>query len=188
MSQNNPKGKRVERALANWMKDRGIHSARRSQQYSGNSSFGDSDIVADELPSFHIECKGTKHQKLGRSLLKEWWSQVHKDVKPGKLPVIFHIANGCEPVALVPSSVLTELKIQPHSIRFIEGASVTPMEHVGQCTIFSAYVSASWNTDTFHLSAFPMLTSGYLYIVDGEAFLELMKKYEPKLRVASTAA
>ncbi|HSW70354.1 MAG TPA: hypothetical protein VLH77_00045 [Gammaproteobacteria bacterium] len=96
------KGKRVERVLVNWLKERGILSARRTQQYSGNND-GPSDVIApDELPSFHIECKATASKKLTLSLLKKWYAQLERDCPADKVAVLFHFANGIRPFVMVP--------------------------------------------------------------------------------------
>lgn len=98
----NQKGKRVEREIAAWLRDCGILSARRTQQYNGE---GLSDVVADELPEWHIESKGTKSALLTKSLLISWTIQVKKDCPPSLKPVIFNKANGKAIVAITTPTV-----------------------------------------------------------------------------------
>lgn len=93
------KGSRVELELVHWLKERGVVSARRTQQFSGKE--GTSDVVApDELPSFHIEVKGTAGAKLEKSKLKKWVEQICRDKVSNSLPVIFHKANNHPWVAI----------------------------------------------------------------------------------------
>lgn len=94
------KGSRVELELVHWMKERGVKSARRTQQFSGKE--GTSDVVAPEdLPSFHIEVKGTATSKLEKSKLKKWVEQLYADCPENKLPVLFNKANNKDWIALV---------------------------------------------------------------------------------------
>lgn len=102
------KGKRVERSIVNWLKDRGCPSARRSAQHCGKPALGEgglldnSDIIVpDELPSWHIESKGTTSPKLVISKVRNWFKQVTEDCPANKIPVILHTANAYAPVALM---------------------------------------------------------------------------------------
>jgi Holliday junction resolvase len=53
------KGKAGEREAAEYLRKLGFASARRTQQFNGD---GKSDVVCDELPRVHIECKcGISH-------------------------------------------------------------------------------------------------------------------------------
>lgn len=89
------KGKRVERLIVNWLKERGVASAHRTQQYCGVSEGGMSDIQAPtELPTWHLECKGTKNPTVPECILKEWDAQLARDCPAGKTPVILHKPNG----------------------------------------------------------------------------------------------
>lgn len=191
----NAKGKRVERALAAWLRARGVTSARRSEQYSGHSKFGDSDIVADELPSFHLECKGTALTKVAKALLKKWWKQIWKDALPGKLPVIFHLANRCVPVCLVPKKVLQEMEIYASAERHVVTDSVTVIEHAGPCLVIDNLFSGGTRPKgtSFFLTGIDLAKEGLdstavLYIFDGEVFLEHMKRYDSKVRLDKAAS
>lgn len=183
----NKKGKRVELAIANWMKENGVTSARRSQQFAGNAQFGSADIIANELPTFHIESKGTKERKLGRSVLKAWWNQLQNDCPVNKIPVLFHIANGCPVVGIIPAHVIQMIKLESYGIRALEGASITPIEHVAE----SEYIKLVLHK-TYHSPPVMPFVVGY-QIEEGKIFLflsglmllEAMKKYEASIRVAS---
>ena len=62
-----------------------------------------SDIVApDELPSWHIECKGTKNPELTQSTLGKWLKQIDTDCPSNLVPVIIHSANKYEYIAIIP--------------------------------------------------------------------------------------
>lgn len=118
------KGSRVERMLVIFLKECGIASARRTEQYCGNT--GDaSDVVADELPSYHIECKGTKSQVLNYSKLKAWLAQLKTDCPSGKIPILFWKANGVDWVLLMPDTTSYRgvwIELQPENLlkEFIE--------------------------------------------------------------------
>lgn len=85
MTNSKDKGKRFEREIANYLKERG-YDARRSAQYCGNT--GDAaDVVG--LPGFHIECK---HQE--KMHLYDWMEQAIRDsAKSGDTPIVIHKQN-----------------------------------------------------------------------------------------------
>lgn len=85
MTNSKDKGKRFEREIANYLKERG-YDARRSAQYCGNT--GDAaDVVG--LPGFHIECK---HQE--KMHLYDWMEQAVRDSeKSGDTPIVIHKQN-----------------------------------------------------------------------------------------------
>lgn len=85
MTNSKDKGKRFERDIANYLKERG-YDARRSAQYCGNT--GDAaDVVG--LPGFHIECK---HQE--KMHLYDWMEQAVRDsAKSGDTPIVIHKQN-----------------------------------------------------------------------------------------------
>lgn len=89
------------------MKERGVLSARRTQQFNG---LGESDVIADELSTFHIECKGTKDSVLRRSTLKDWEAQLRKDCPEGKKAVLFWKANNQDWTVLVPMDIVYNTK------------------------------------------------------------------------------
>lgn len=79
------KGAAGERELANRLKELGL-TARRGQQFCGAN--GDSDVVCEELSSYHIECKRVQALNLHQAI-----SQAVKDGKD-KTPVVIHRKNG----------------------------------------------------------------------------------------------
>lgn len=85
MTNSKDKGKRFEREIANYLKERG-YDARRSAQYCGNT--GDAaDVVG--LPGFHIECK---HQE--KMHLYDWMEQAIRDsAKSEDTPIVIHKQN-----------------------------------------------------------------------------------------------
>lgn len=104
----NQKGKRIERDLVAWLKENGIESVRRTKQYNGE---GLSDVVApEELPSFHLESKGTKTSKIPRSVLKKWFKQLEDDCK-GLLPILFQRPNNKDLVCLITPFVAEKLEM-----------------------------------------------------------------------------
>lgn len=89
------KGSCGERNLVNWLKERDIHSARRTQQFNGKD--GLSDVVAPgELPHFHIESKAVKSPILTRSIAKKWAEQMKRDCPDGQHPVLFMKPNNSD--------------------------------------------------------------------------------------------
>lgn len=56
MTNSRAKGKRVELALAKFLREHG-HEARRGQQFSGSP---DSPDIVHSIPGLHIECKGVE--------------------------------------------------------------------------------------------------------------------------------
>lgn len=99
------KGKRVEREIAQWLRENGYPSARRSQQFNGGE--GLADIVADEpaIKEWHIESKGTKLASLKRSQLLDWYDQVDRDCPENMNSVVINQARGKPLVALLPLQV-----------------------------------------------------------------------------------
>ena len=103
------KGKRIELLVSNWLKDRGCLSARRSQQYNGIA--GTSDVLADELPNVHIECKGTTSPTIPRCLLTKentkkpgWILQVVRDCPKDRSWVIFFKANNHDLITIIDTN------------------------------------------------------------------------------------
>lgn len=86
MTNSRAKGARGERALANYLKERG-YEARRGQQYSGAN--GDADVVG--LPHVHIECKWV--EKVTPSMMADYMKQSMNDANHGEIPVVIHKQN-----------------------------------------------------------------------------------------------
>ena len=78
------KGKRGERELAVWLRDKGIE-ARRGRQYKGTDD--SPDVIAD-LPGFHIECKRVERFNAYEALEQAETEHAEDDV-----PVVFHKRN-----------------------------------------------------------------------------------------------
>ena len=88
------KGKVGERELAKFLREHGYPSARRGQQHAGG---GDSpDVVCDELPGLHLECKRTERFRLYEAV-----AQAAADAGPKRVPVVAHRMNRREWVAVV---------------------------------------------------------------------------------------
>lgn len=93
MVNQNQKGKRIERELVNWFKEHGF-IARRTHQYSGNKEvIGASDLIIENLPTWHVESKGIKNPKINRSTLISWQKQVTDDTPMGRTWVIMIKSN-----------------------------------------------------------------------------------------------
>ena len=86
------KGKRFEREIANYLKERG-YDARRSAQFCGKT--GDAaDVVG--LTGIHIEAK---HQE--KVQIRLWYEQAVRDAaaaQKGEIPVVIHKINRTEPL------------------------------------------------------------------------------------------
>lgn len=60
-------------------------------------------VAPEELPSFHIEVKGTASPKLEKSKLKKWVEQLNTDCPyPDRIRVIFNKANNKSWLCLLP--------------------------------------------------------------------------------------
>ena len=188
------KGARIERSIVNWLKDQGVLSARRSEQYCGGN--GDADVLApDELPSFHIESKGTKSSIIPKSKLKLWYKQIFDDVKEGQLPVIFNEANGEEIVALVPLGTAIAMKLEVLKIETALGFSFTPSAHVHH-TRLARIVAEKLGQPMLYIpcvTAFKVTENQIFLAIDGPMFVREMLKFEKvkneeKVRLDKTVA
>lgn len=81
------KGKRRELEFAHLLKELGATSARRTEQYNGKA--GDSDVVAEELPSFFIEVKGNETLVLWNAIKQACGDAL----KTGRVPMVAHIKS-----------------------------------------------------------------------------------------------
>lgn len=86
------KGKRGERELAEWLRERGIE-ARRGVQYQGGT---DSPDVVTALPGVHFECKRTERLAIYPAV-----EQAVADAGE-RLPVVAFRANRRDWLAVVP--------------------------------------------------------------------------------------
>ena len=86
------KGKRGERWLANYLKERG-YDARRTAQFCGRT--GDAaDVVG--LPGIHIEAKWQEKVQI-----RLWYEQAKRDAEASgkeRLPVVVHKVSRQEPL------------------------------------------------------------------------------------------
>jgi Holliday junction resolvase len=90
MVRSRAKGAAGERELAETLRGMG-YTSRRTQQYCGAAE-GDSDVVAAELPSVHIECK-----RVERLNIEEAMEQAARDAaKRSHIPSVWHRKNGGE--------------------------------------------------------------------------------------------
>ena len=96
----NAKGKRIERGIVQWLKESGLPTAKRTEQYCGN--MGTADIDCIELHTWHIESKGTKTGLLTGSILRNWLKQVENDCPPDKKWVVVNTPNGKNRIAMLP--------------------------------------------------------------------------------------
>ena len=124
------KGKRVELELVHWLQDHGIR-ARRTQQFNGAE--GLSDIISEDLPECHIECKGTKDATLNRSTLLDWLEQVNRDCPPSlPVSVLFCKSNNKPFVAATPLSIWEYIKPAAEPCYFAANveASINPTQEL----------------------------------------------------------
>lgn len=85
-------------------------------------------VATVELPSFHIECKGTVSKSIKLSILKKWYKQLEDDCPKDKLAVLFHFANGSIPFILIPLNsylILREIYNQFH-VHVLKGETFNP--------------------------------------------------------------
>ena len=80
------KGKVVERALAEFLRDHGFAQAHRGQQYRGGEH--SADVVG--LPGIHIEAKGLKRFET----LHRWMEKCEAESFVEEDPAVFIKANG----------------------------------------------------------------------------------------------
>jgi Holliday junction resolvase len=99
------KGAAGERELANRLKELGL-TARRGQQFCGAN--GDSDVVCEELASYHIECKRVQALNIHQAI-----SQAVRDGKGSKTPVVIHRKNGTPWLATIFLEDFIALAVKP---------------------------------------------------------------------------
>lgn len=97
------KGKRGERELAEWLRERGIE-ARRGVQYQGGD---DSPDVVTALPGVHFECKRTERLAIYPAV-----EQAVADAGE-RLPVVAFRSNRREWLAVVPLERLRPWLLNP---------------------------------------------------------------------------
>lgn len=181
------KGGRVERELVAWLKERGIASAERTAQRCGKG--GPSDVVAKvELPSFHIEVKGTAGANLSKSTILDWLDQIKRDCVVEQIPIIFHKANGKDWTALITADTLEKFRytLSPHT-HFTFGKSFNPSEHLDHESSRSVYrtllkVENYSSTNKFYFVAYPISTEQVVLACSANQMLPLMLWLEKKIK------
>lgn len=104
------KGKRIERFVATWLREHGVASAKRTEQHNG--ALGEGDVCGkEELPNWHIECKGTKSARLESSKLNSWYDQIVRDQKTNKFAVLLNKADAHPLLAMIPFTTFKEHKV-----------------------------------------------------------------------------
>jgi hypothetical protein len=71
------KGKRIELEAVAALKAMGFPNTRRGQQFNGAD--GSPDVICDDLPELHLECKGDQSIDLGTKALDEACYQAATD-------------------------------------------------------------------------------------------------------------
>lgn len=178
------KGKRIELEIVNWMKDQGVLSAHRTQQFNG--ALGLADIEAKtELPSFHIEAKGTKDARLGRAKWLDWYHQLERDCPEHMISVLFHKANNCRIVGVLPAKSAVTLRLKALGLRAVKGDSFMPVEHVEEQVFCSEIAYTLWGFENYHpfIVGFETSPGKVLLAMDGKALLKVMLDYEAKIRL-----
>ena len=99
MVNSNAKGKRGERELSAWLREKGIE-ARRGVQYSGGD---DSPDIVHSIPNLHIECKRVETLSLYPAM-----KQACEDA--GELiPSVWHRRNNKEWLVVLRAEDFVEL-------------------------------------------------------------------------------
>lgn len=81
------KGKRRELELAAFLRAHGFPDAHRGQQFQGGAD--SPDVVG--IPGFHVECKGVEARASGS--VYDWLDQATRDAGAGCIPIVAHIRN-----------------------------------------------------------------------------------------------
>lgn len=172
------KGKVVERALVDWLKEHGIASARRTEQYNGAE--GISDVIADvELSHWHIESKGCKKALLTCGTLKDWYGQVERDCPSDLKPVIFVKSNNKELIALFRHEEVMDLSAKAAQFLFSVEESFIPTLHLDRATRTHKFYEAIYGKKPLlHVAGFEYEEGKYAHALDAETALKLMLKYE----------
>ena len=81
------KGKVGELEVVNLLKEKGLN-ARRTQQFSGKAD-GTSDVLCEELSTFHIEVKRAEHLNIEKAMQQS----IRDSEKENTIPTVFHRKN-----------------------------------------------------------------------------------------------
>ena len=88
MKNSRNKGKNGELEFCKLAREHG-HTARRSQQFSGDKQDGDPDVIIDTPVAIHTE---VKRRESGN--IDQWLAQATDDAREGAIPVVAHRRNG----------------------------------------------------------------------------------------------
>lgn len=182
------KGSRVELELVHWLKDRGIESAQRTQQYNG---LGKSDVIAPEhLPNSHIESKGVQSPLFTRGQLKTWADQLAKDCEFKDVPFLFCKPNNHPWLGMMFLKSYHEIvwhrNHQNTYKEVLAGESFNLSEKIK--------LRREWAETMFAAEKAPdsvILPAHYFYrvgpalhvvLMDAEHQLEIMKEYEDRIK------
>jgi len=120
------KGIRGELELAHFLRDLGLTSARRTEQYCGNT--GDaSDVVSEESKNIHWECKRTECLQIHKAL-----AQATNDAGAGRLPVVMYKRNRSKWIAILDAEDL--IRVLKLAGLILEGYEVLPDEQYKEQT------------------------------------------------------
>lgn len=178
----NRKGKNTERAIVAWLKESGIASARRSQQFAGDPLAGESDVIAPEhLPDFHIEVKGTQSAKLTRSQLKAWYKQLEEDCPKHKIPVLFNKANGKDIIGIVTIPTAKALWSEWLYIKAETEDSVVPssyLERIGSLRRVESVLELCNAAPRIYAISYELEKNKFFLILEGAEVLKAMVGYK----------
>jgi len=172
------KGKQIERDLANFLKDRGCPSARRTEQHNGSE--GLSDVVADELSLWHIESKGIRNPKLPKSTLKKWMEQITKDCPRGLKPVIFVKSNNRRLIALFTITEIKSLRYASGNFMVVAEESFNPTAYIEKALITEKVQKALFdnNGEFTHIPSFWIEEGSMFFAMDADEALAAMLTLE----------
>lgn len=182
------KGSRVELELVHWLKERGIHSAQRTQQYNG---LGKSDVIApEELPSFHLESKGVKSPLSTRGQLRGWCDQLMTDCPENQFPALFCKPNHHKWFSFIFLTTYPEIAWHrgPHNTfkEILTGDSFNLAEKIVTRMEFAeTYIAAEQIAEPkIHPGHYFYRVAPRLFIalMDAEDLLVLMREYEDRIK------
>lgn len=190
----------MERSIVSWLKSRGVESARRSAQHCGLPTDGstgqldNSDVIAPiELPSWHIESKGTKNPKLPASKVKAWFKQLSDDCTKGKLGVVLHTADAYSPVALLPFDIYKAIALEVGSMSVAAEESFSPapelMKMEKGCRIYALLTGKGLEAFRFTGAiAFEPVPGAIIIAINSNLWLAWALEFEKKLKAEKEKA
>lgn len=142
-------------------------------------------VAPAELPSFHIEVKGTASAKLEYSKLRDWVRQVKGDVMHGQVPVIFNKANNQDWVGLAPVSSFRILKCETFHLDICTEISFNPSQRIKEQSIFHVVSNEILDKAgiTFpYVIGFGLGDCGPIVGMDANFLLKTMLDYEARIK------